>query len=247
MTSPPSGSGSRFRTPSGVELAYDLRRTGSERLVIVSHGIFGHRRLHEIQRLSEFLAERFDVLIYDCRGHGDSTGRFSFGMQEWRDLAALTEGVGGDYRAVGGLGFSFGGFHTCIAAARTRCFDAVMLVSAPKDFRILDHNPFGPGLRASFRLMLQRSRRRTRLSLVRALGPRTMPIACVADIRVPVHIVHGDQDWVVHVRHARAMFEKAWQRRELTVLPGGLHAEYLIEQMPDEILPLIRNWFDRVL
>jgi pimeloyl-ACP methyl ester carboxylesterase len=239
--------GGWFQTATGAELAFDRYGSGSERLVILSHGIFGHRRLEELRRLAEALTPRFDVIVYDCRGHGDSSGRFSFGLLEWRDLASLAEGLGSGYRSVAGVGFSFGGFHTCVAAARARCFDAAMLISAPKNFRILGHNPFGPGLRAGFRLMLARKRRRTRLDLLRAFPRRTMPIDCVAEIRVPLHIVHGDQDWVVPIRHARALYERAWEKRQLTLLPGGLHAEYLIEQMPGTVVPLIASWLDREL
>src|SRR5207248_3231822 len=101
-----------------------------------------YRRLEELQQLAAHLSRRFDVVTFDCRGHGESGGRFSFGLREWRDLAELAASVGAKYRAVGGIGFSFGAFHTCLAAARARCFDSVMLVSGPKDFRILDHNPF---------------------------------------------------------------------------------------------------------
>jgi pimeloyl-ACP methyl ester carboxylesterase len=239
--------GGRFLTSSGITLAYDLIQSGSDRLVVLSHGIFGHRGLPELRRLAEALAPELDVLLFDCRGHGESGGRFSFGREEWRDLAELVRSVGQPYRAVAGVGFSFGGFHTCLAAARARCFDAVMLVSAPKDFGILDHNPFGPGLRESLRLMPRRSRPRTRLALALALGRRTMPIDCVGEVRVPIHFVHGDQDWLIHPRHARLLFERAWPQRELTVLEGGLHAEYLIEQMPDRILPLIRLWLHKIL
>ena len=236
----------RFRTSSGIDLALDRYGSGSRRLVVLSHGIFGHRHLDEIRALASHLSDRFDVIAFDCRGHGDSTGRFTFGRHEWNDLAELVAAVRGPYQAVAALGFSFGAFHTCLAAATTGCFDAVMLVSGPKDFRVLDHNPFGPGFLASIGPMRRRRRRRTRLALELAVGRRTMPIDCVAQIRVPLHIVHGDQDWVVHHRHAEELHKKA-DGAELTILEGGLHAEYLLAQMPGRMFELIDGWLDRAL
>jgi pimeloyl-ACP methyl ester carboxylesterase len=234
-----------FETPTGVRLEYDLTTSGADALIIVSHGVFAHRGLHELETLTAALAERFDVLRFDCRGHGGSSGRFSFGQNEWRDLAALTERSRAGYRAVGGIGFSFGGFHTCLAAARARCFDAAMLVSTPKDFGIADHLPSGRGLAASIPRMRARRRRRARLGS--PFGRRLMPIQCIGEIAVPLHIVHGDSDWLIHHRHAIALQRAAPARTPLTILEGGLHAEYLIDQMPRRFLPLVADWFAMAL
>lgn len=237
-----------FETPTGVHLEYDLTTSGANALIIVSHGIFAHRRLPELQTLTTALSDRFDVLCFDCRGHGESSGRFSFGRHEWRDLVALADSFGARYAAVGAIGFSFGGFHTCLAAARTRCFNAVMLVSTPKSFHIADHLPSGRGLIASIpRMRARRRRRRRRTRLGSPFGRRLMPIQCIGEIEAPLHIVHGDCDWLIHHRHALALRRAAADRALLTVLEGGLHAEYLVDQMPERFLPLMVNWLASVL
>jgi surfactin synthase thioesterase subunit len=74
-----------------------------------------------------------------------------------------------------------------------------------------------------------------------------MPIECIAEINVPLHIVHGDADWLIHHRHAIELHRKAPLRTPLTLLDGGLHAEYLVEQMPERFMPLVSGWFEETL
>jgi uncharacterized protein len=236
-----------LRTAGGVELAFDRYGSGSDTLVVVSHGLQAHRGLTEIRRLAAHLAGRCDVVALDCRGHGESGGRFSFGRHEWRDLAEAVGQLRGSYRAVGGIGFSFGAFHTCVAAARAGCFDSVMLVSGPKSLWVLDHNPLTAGLARSLGLMLHRRRKRTRFSMRDGFGWRVTPEQCIGELRAPVHFVHGDADWLVSAGHSAALYEQARSPKRLTVLPGGLHAEYLLLQMPERFLPLVDEWLDTTL
>lgn len=245
MTRAPERQEGQVETSDRIRLVYDHLVSGADTLIVVSHGIFGHRRLPELEQLARRLAGPFDVLTFDCRGHGESSGRFSFGMHEWRDLADLVDQMRGDYRAVAGIGFSFGGFHTCVAAARTGCFDAAVLVSTPKDLFIADHLPSGRGLLGSLPLMTKRKRRRARFGF--ELGRRVTPLQCIGDIAVPLHIVHGDRDWLVHHRHALELHRRARVPTALSILDGGVHAEYLITQMPQRFLPLLQNWLSDTL
>ncbi len=228
-----------FRTSDGIALAVDFHGGGAPCLVVVSHGIFGNRRMTEIQVLARALVPHFDLVTFDCRGHGSSSGRFTFGKREWRDLADLVESYRRRYDKIAGIGFSFGGFHTCVAGGLTGCFDAVLLVSAPKDFWILDHNPLHGGLWKSFRLMAGRKRTWTRLAP--ALGRRTMPIDCVGAMGAPVRVLHGDRDWLIHHRHGWLLFEAAVEPKSLDILEGGIHAEYMITQMPARFLGLVKK------
>ena len=154
--------------------------------------------------------------------------------------AALRRG-----RAATTVGFSFGALHTCVAAAKLGCFDAITLVSGPKSFGILDHNPFGRDLVDTMRLSRHRRRRWTRLGLT--LGKRPMPIRCIGDVRVPIHLIHGDRDWLIHHKQAEAMYARATAPADLTILAGGFHAEYLVTQMPEVFLPAVRTWLERQL
>ncbi len=81
----------RTLTFNGATIAYRLRRPGEPRRTIVAlHGLASN-----MTRWSEFaaatrLAESWDILCVDLRGHGNSLHRGRVGMEVWcADLAAL--------------------------------------------------------------------------------------------------------------------------------------------------------------
>ncbi len=246
MSHPQSPQIESFVTNSGVRLVCDLYRGGHDSLVVVSHGITANRRLPELIRLAEHLAASHDVLTYDVRGHGESSGRFSFGLHEWRDLAQLVRRYAAGYDRVAGIGFSFGSFHTCVAAAETACFDALVLVSGLARLWMFDHNLFRPGPFIQER-RYKRGRRAGGFRPGFELGRRVTPMQCVARVRAPMQIVHGTRDWLIDKKHSEGLAARATAPCDLVIIEGGVHAEFLIDQMPERFLPLVGGWLDEHL
>jgi len=85
---------------------------------VVAPGLFTHREVPEHRALAERLLEIADVYTLDVRGHGASAGAFTWGVREPEDVAALARRLRQEYERVGGVGFSFGGYHIGTAAAR---------------------------------------------------------------------------------------------------------------------------------
>jgi pimeloyl-ACP methyl ester carboxylesterase len=236
-----------FRTRDGVILRYTRRGSDKGRVVLVAPGVLIHREMEEHRLLAERLSDVADVVTMDVRGHGDSEGAFTFGEQEPEDVAELSSHLRRSYDKVGGLGFSFGGYHTAIAAARHRCFDAVALVGTPHRLFILDHNFLTPGLARTIPLLLRRKRRFTRLKPTVLLG-REAPSRVVDRIApTPLLIAHGLDDWLIPPSHARVLFERAREPKQLLMVPGGLHAEYLITVDPDSLVGPLAAFFDGAL
>lgn len=236
------GESGRFVTPDGVSLAWTRRGSGGERAILVVPGILMHREAPEHRLLAERLARIADVVTLDVRGHGDSGGAFSWGRREHEDVAAFARGLRGEYRRLGGLGFSFGGFHVCVAAALARPFDAVASVCAPSSLFVLDHNPLGRGL---LRTLPWIARRRRRFAWLGAPGlRRPSPARLVGAIApVPFLVVHGSDDWLVSARHARRLHEAAGEPRSLHVVRRGLHAEAMLAADPEALLAPLEEFF----
>jgi pimeloyl-ACP methyl ester carboxylesterase len=232
----------RFLTPDGVPLAWTRRGSGRERAILVVPGILMHREAPEHRLLAERLAGTADVVTLDVRGHGDSAGVFSWGRREHEDVAAFARSLRGDYRRLGGLGFSFGGFHVCVAAALARCFDAVASVGAPADLRVLDHNPLGRRLLRTLPWIVRRRRRLARLGLpgLRRPSPERL-VGAIAP--VPLLVVHGTDDWLVSARHARRLHDAAREPRGLHFVEGGLHAEAMLADDPEALVAPLEAFF----
>ena len=224
--------------PGGFDAAATVWEAGRPTGVVVVHGLLGTRKIREIVTIAEGLADRHDVLALDVRGHGDTPGRFTWGREEWREVAAAVRHMAGTGRRVSVVGFSFGGFHAVRAAAAGAPIERLALIGAPADLRVLDHFPVGPKLWRHVPAMRERKRRRLRAEL-----PRARPITEgeMAAVRVPVLVIHGGDDWLISERHARRWASGLPQAARKDI-PGGFHGEYLVHSHGHELAEALREF-----
>lgn len=242
-----SGALERFRTRDGVTLRLSHVRGKGRAAILVSPGIFMHRDSAEHRLLAARLSDLAHVVTLDVRGHGDSGGLFSFGAKEPEDLAELCALLRQRYARVIAVGFSFGGYNACVAAALHGAFDAVAMVGAPHRLFILDHNFVNRGLLRSLGPMLRRRRRATR-ALPSLPLRRPVPSRLIGRIAPkPVLIVHGSDDWLIPPKHARRLFDAAGEPKRLVMIEGGLHAENMLAVDPDPLVAALRGFCAGVL
>ena len=188
--------------------------------VLLCHGNAGNvgdRVLH-----AALLTEvGFDVLLFDYRGYGRSSGRP--GEQgTYRDahaaLACLLAEPGVDRARVFYLGESLGG--------------AVALELA------LDHPPAGLVLLSAFTSVRDMGRIHYGL-MPSTLIPDAYPsLRLIVDLRAPLLVLHGEDDMIVPVEHGRALFEAAPGPKRLRIVPGVGHNDIVSragKRLADEI------------
>ena len=235
-----------FRTADGVTLRATRLSTGHRRVILIAPGIFLHRESVEHRLLARRLSGVADVVTLDVRGHGDSGGAFTWGVREPDDIAEAAAALRTRYDRVGGLGFSFGGHHVGLAAARHRHFDAVALVAAPRSLFLLDHNFFTAGLVRSLPLILRRKRRPTRVAVPRR-PPPSLARAVDGIAPTPLLIAHGLSDWLIPPSHARDLFARAGEPKSLLLIDRALHAENILVDDPEPLVGALTGFFDRAL
>jgi fermentation-respiration switch protein FrsA (DUF1100 family) len=210
-------------TPAQAGLAYEdveLRTTDGERLhgwwvparsgpplahLLLAHGNAGNvgdRVLHAALLSGAGL----DVLLFDYRGYGRSSGRPSEAgthLDAHAARSALLARAGVRPDRVGYLGESLGG--------------AVALALA------LEHPPAALVLMSTFTSVRDVARRHYPF-LPRALVPDAYPsLRRVRALRAPLLVVHGDRDELVPLFHAEALFEAAPDPKRLYVVEGVGH------------------------
>jgi pimeloyl-ACP methyl ester carboxylesterase len=230
----------------GVTLRATRRSAGRRRVILVVPGIFLHRESVEHRLLAHRLSAIADVVTVDVRGHGDSEGAFSWGVQEPDDIAAVAAALRTRYDRVGGLGFSFGGHHVGLAAADRHPFDAVALVAAPRNLFLLDHNFLTAGLARSLPLIVRRKRRPTRVA-VPLRRPPSLVRAVERIAPTPLLIAHGLADWLIPPAHARDLFARAGGPKNLVLIERALHSENILVDEPEPLLGALTAFFDRTL
>ena len=183
-------------------------------------GNIGDRVLH-----AELLtAAGFDVLLFDYRGYGRSSGRPSE-EGTYRDaraaLGCLLEQPGVDRARVIYLGESLGGA-VAVELALERPPAGLVLLSAFAGVRELGrlHYPFVPS----------------------ALVPDAYPaLRRIRELHTPLLVLHGDRDEIVPLSQGRALFEAAPGPKRIHVFPGLGHND-LVSLAGVELARVIAAW-----
>jgi fermentation-respiration switch protein FrsA (DUF1100 family) len=184
-------------------------------------GNVGDRVLHA----ALLTAAGFDVLLFDYRGYGRSSGRPSE-EGTYRDaraaLSYLLQRPGVDPARVLYLGESLGG--------------AVALDLA------LDRPPAGLALLSAFTGVRELGRLHYPL-VPSALVPDAYPtLRRLRELRTPLLVLHGDEDDIVPLSQGRALFEAAPGPKRMHVFPGLGHND-LVPRASAEFARVIASWW----
>lgn len=185
--------------------------------VVYLHGI-GDNRTSAIEVAERLVPLGYDVLAYDGRAHGDSSGSAcTYGFLEKRDLALVLEQLGIERAIL--IGSSLGA--------------AVALQAAPEDPRII--GVFADASFADLRtVMCERSAGSVTPGAIEAALARAgaeggfevgdvSPLRAAERIRVPVMLVHGEQDPLTSPEHARRLYAALGGSKRLGLYAGVGH------------------------
>ncbi|HDH03619.1 MAG TPA: alpha/beta fold hydrolase, partial [Actinobacteria bacterium] len=171
-------------------------------------------------------AAGFHTLFIDARGHGmsDHDGyasmpRFSEDLDSAVDWTIAKEEVTG----VGVVGHSIGAAAGILAAARDEEERIACLVSVSGFANVWDMMMESTSL-ASMPAAAAWAIRRTMEYVLETSLDEIAPVLHIPQIKVPIMIMHGDQDEVVGVHHAFRLAEAA-PGAELRIVAGGTHGD----------------------
>jgi pimeloyl-ACP methyl ester carboxylesterase len=228
-------------TEDGINISVSHFVNGKPNVCVLAHGFMGSKHRPYITGLTEKLSQYFDVITFDFRGHGGSSGTYS-GTKELYDVKVVLDYAGNyGYKKIAFVGFSLGGIQGIYAAAKFHDVDALVTVGTPADAEAvipnakwlfwLTNNRFG-------RIVLQIW---VRLDSSAEL-PR--PVTVVGQISpIPMLIVHGRDDNLVDLKEAQTLYEKAKEPKELVIIEGMKHPPSL----PVEFYDTVASWLTEAL
>lgn len=195
--------------------------------VVLVHGFAASCAQPAVVAQAEALVARgYAVLSYDSRGHGESGGVCTLGDSEINDVAAAVERAGADGCGVLLVGASIGAVAVLrYAATGDERVQGVVAVSCPAAWR----PPRTPQALLTMALTRTRFGRRlvTHHMKVR-LSPKwtapAPPNAVVGHIKVPVALIHGEEDRFIKPAEALEIYRRCRGPRRLDVVPGMGHA-----------------------
>jgi pimeloyl-ACP methyl ester carboxylesterase len=202
--------------------------TAAAPCVVLVHG-WGRNAERMLPYVAMLHPAGFDLLAFDARHHGSSDGdgyaslpKFSEDVRAAVDHVLERRGAGPGPGAVGVLGLSVGGSAAIHAAAHDPRIAAVATVGAfadPADPRATIGRRWwvlAPGLPLAFRLVERRIGIR-----FRSVAPERV----IGRARARFLLVHGAEDAVVPVRHARRLAAAAGAAARTWILPGRGHSD----------------------
>ena len=177
--------------------------------VLLCHGNAGNVG-DRVSHAALLTAAGFDVLLFDYRGYGRSSGRpseegtYRDARAAWAALLAMS---GVDAERVVYLGESLGGA-VALALALEEPPAGLVLQSTFTSIRDMAkrHYPFVPG----------------------SLVPDAYPsLSRIGGLRAPLLVIHGERDAIVPPMHGDELFAAAPEPKELHVVAGAGHNDLL--------------------
>lgn len=217
-----------LKTPEGIDLRCWLVSAGDRArgTVIYLHGV-SECSIVGIP-MAQVLHERgFNVFLYDSRRHGASGGTYcTYGFYEKHDAGMVISHLEArpDLRLgrIGLFGVSMGAAIAIQVAAQDPRVASVVAESGFATLRTV----FDDYQRRMIRLPWHYLRnivikRSERMAHFRANA--VSPLDAVRDVRVPLFIIHGTADNLIHPRYSEQVYERANEPRELWLIPGAKH------------------------
>jgi len=232
-------------TIDNVKIAVNCYLSGKESLLIISPGWFMTKDSAIFKKMSLEFSKKYDVLSMDFRGHGRSSGFYTFTQKEGDDLSAVVNYAKDNlYNKIFLLGFSLGGAQVILHAAKIKNVDKVIAVSAPTDFDKIENHMYSPD--AWIPTLFQKFEPKRWLSIRPGspFGKKERPIDFVGDIEIPTLLIAGEKDPTVFPWHTEELYKKARCKKDYKLLKKARHAEDLYTDFPVEFMELCTSWLD---
>jgi len=221
----------------GVVLRGWLFRTGGERrgTIVYLHGV-ADNRASVAGIAARYVPRGYDVLAYDSRAHGESTGdSCTYGYFEKGDLTKAIDRLG--VAGVAVVGVSMGAAVGLQAAAEDARIQRVVSISTFSDLRTVARE------RAPF--FASAKNIRDALALAEQQGHFVLddvsPERAASRLSIPVLVVHGASDSDTPPAHSQRVYAALQGPKRLLLLPGAGHSTPLGE----DTWKIIDEWLAR--
>jgi pimeloyl-ACP methyl ester carboxylesterase len=238
-----------IKTADHHRIALNHLRTGHDEAIILAHGFYNNKDAYLFLKMAEEFSRHFDVISFDFRGHGKSSGLFSWTSNECADLKAIIDyAKNHPYKEIGLVGFSLGAAIGLIEAAQNPDVKTVIAVSAPYDFWKIDFCFWKRGMLDDLRLNVGMKGKGKFIRPGNPFLKKVRPVDIVGKLAPrPVLFLHGSEDWLIHSKHSEILYKNAKEPKRLILLEKLGHAETMFDQRPDLFMKTCIDWFNENL
>lgn len=233
-----------LRTSDNIQIAINHYDVNRDEVLIIAHGWYMCKDSKVFKSISEDFFKKYDVITLDFRGHGRSSGFYTFSAKEDRDLKVVVDYAKSKYSKVNLLGFSLGSAISIIHTAKNKDINKLIVVSAPASFKQIENHfwkkeAFMPTIK-KFELFRALSIRPGNILL-----KKVNPINIIQNVStIPILLIAGEKDPIVYPSHAEKLYNKARPPKSMLILEGGYHAEDLYLGYKEKFLSICMDWIE---
>ena len=237
------------RTTDRKNIALDHYASGHKQIVVLAPGFYNNKDAYLFKSMAQVFAGYYDVISFDFRGHGKSSGLFSWTSDEPNDLAAvLAYAKEQGYSKIGVIGFSLSAAVTIIEASRNKIIDSIIVVSPPSEFWKINFNFWEPEMLNDLKLNLGMKGKGKFIRPGNPFSKKIKPIDVVEAISpTPICFIHGAKDWIIKSSHSQKLFAAAKEPKKIKIIAGVGHAEKIFDDKYDEFMGECLGWFKETL
>ncbi|MBQ9244803.1 alpha/beta hydrolase [bacterium] len=230
-----------LETKDKVKIAVNYYENGFDNVVIISPGWFMTKDSKSFKNIAEIFVKYSDVLVLDYRGHGKSSGFYTFTSREVLDILTVIQYAHKKYKKIYLAGFSLGAALSLIAASKRKYIDKIIVVSAPSDFKTIENHFWQ---KEAWLPTFQKFEPKRWLSVRPGLInlKKIKPIDIVDKIECPILFLAGAKDPTVCYWHTESLFNKATCKKRYELFLDCCHAEDLYTQAPEKFVNLCTEW-----
>lgn len=232
----------KIKTKDGIKIAVNHYKNNYDTVVIIAPGWFMTKDSKSFKELSEVFAEKSDVISMDFRGHGKSSGFYTFTSKELEDMEAVIEYANKFYKKIYLIGFSLGAAIVLNTAAYNySCIDKIIAVSAPSCFEKIENQIWK---KEAWLPTLQKCELNRWFSIRPSfiITEKIKPIDIIEKVKCPTLFLAGEKDPTVHSWHTEALFKKAICEKKYELFENCCHAEDLFIQDREKFVNLCLDW-----
>ena len=235
-----------LKTEDNTKIAVNHYDNKRDFVIIIAHGWYMCKDSTVFKAMSADFFENSDVITFDFRGHGKSSGFYTFTANEHQDIKTVINYAKQRYSRIGLIGFSLGAAISIIHSAKYNDIDSLVAVSAPVSFDKIENHffkkeAFIPTFK-KFELWRSLSIRPGNLLL-----KKINPIDVIHKIEsAPILFMTGGNDPTVHPWHSQELYDKARENKALTVFHDNFHAEDLYISSRERFINTCNSWLSSV-
>ncbi len=235
----------KITTKDRIIIAENIYENGFDSVLIISPGWFMTKDSRFFKEMGEIFSQYSDVIVFDYRGHGKSSGFYTFTRKEVTDIKTVIDYAKKKYKTIYLMGFSLGAAITLIAAAEDNSISKIIAVSAPVSFDKIENKVWK---KEAWLPTFKKCELKRWLSIRPGMlyGKKIKPIDIINRIKSPTLFLAGGKDPIVCSWHTKTLFDKAVCKKEYKLFNTCCHAEDLFIQDKANFIKVCIEWlFDK--